>query len=170
MKANNDMTDLDWSPDTLTRMKELTSHYPEGMEKSALVPILHLVQDESGGWLDTFTMDRVARFLEIAPIEVYEVATFYSQFNLKPVGKHVLEVCRTGPCCLEGAERLIDFLERKLGIKDGQTTPDGRFTIKTVECLGACGYGPVIQVGDKYYEHLNEQKIEELLTDLNKAH
>ena len=167
MKANSDITGLNWSADILAQMKELTGHYPEGREKSALVPILHLAQDENGGWLDTETMDRVAQFLNIASIEVYEVATFYSQFNLKPVGKYVLEVCRTGPCCLEGAERLIDFLERKLGIKDGETTPDGQFTIKTVECLGACGYGPVIQVGDKYYEHLDEQKIEALLMNLN---
>jgi NADH-quinone oxidoreductase subunit E len=167
MKVNNDITGLNWTHEILAQMKELTGHYPEGREKSALVPILHLLQDENGGWLDTEIMDRVARFLDIAPIEVYEVATFYSQFNLKPVGKYVLEVCRTGPCCLEGAERLIDFLERKLGIKDGETTPDGQFTIKTVECLGACGYGPVIQVGDKYYEHLDEQKIEALLMNLN---
>jgi NADH-quinone oxidoreductase subunit E len=158
---------VNWSEDTLAQIRELTAHYPEGREKSALVPILHLVQDENGGWLNTESMDRVAEFLHIAPIEVYEVATFYSQFNLKPVGKHVLEVCRTGPCCLVGAERLIGFLERKLGIRDGETTPDGRFTIKTVECLGACGYGPVIQVGDKYYEHLDEQKIEALLMNLN---
>jgi NADH-quinone oxidoreductase subunit E len=169
MKTNSDITGLNWNTDTLARMKEMTSHYPEGREKSALVPILHLAQDENGGWLDTDIMDRVALFLNIAPIEVYEVATFYSQFNLKPVGKHVLEVCRTGPCCLEGAERLIDYLEKRLGIKDGETTPDGQFTIKTVECLGACGYGPVIQVRDKYYEHLDEQKIEALLVNLNKA-
>lgn len=169
MEANKNMTALNWSAETIARMKELTGHYPEGREKSALVPILHLVQDENGGWLNTEVMDRVAGFLKITPIEVYEVATFYSQFNLEPVGKHVLEVCRTGPCCLEGAERLIDFLERKLGIKDGETTPDGQFTIKTVECLGACGYGPVIQVGDKYYEHLDEQKIEALLMNLNKT-
>ena len=169
MEARSDITGLNWSTETLAQIKEMTSHYPEGREKSALVPILHLAQDENGGWLSTEVMDRVARFLNIAPIEVYEVATFYSQFNLEPVGKHLLEVCRTGPCCLEGAERLIDFLERKLGIKDGETTPDGQFTIKTVECLGACGYGPVIQVGDKYYEHLDEQKIEALLINLNKS-
>jgi len=169
MEANSDLTGLNWSADTLAQMKEFTSHYPEGREKSALVPILHLVQDENGGWLNMEVMDKVAQFLKIAPIEVYEVATFYSQFNLKPVGKHVLEVCRTGPCCLEGAERLIDFLESKLGIKDGETTPDGLFTIKTVECLGACGYGPVIQVGEKYYEHLDEQKIEALLENLKRC-
>jgi NADH-quinone oxidoreductase subunit E len=170
METNTKITGLNWSEDTLAQMKELTSHYREGREKSALVPILHLVQDENGGWLTTESLDQVARFLNIAPIEVYEVATFYSQFNLKPVGKHVLEVCRTGPCCLVGAERLIDMLEKKLGIKDGETTPDGRFTLKAVECLGACGYGPVIQVGDTYYEHLDEQKIEALLLNLNNPH
>jgi NADH-quinone oxidoreductase subunit E len=169
MKANSNIAGLNWSDEILARMKEMTGHYPAGREKSALVPILHLVQDENGGWLDTDSMDRVAGFLHIAPIEVYEVATFYSQFNLKKVGKHVLEVCRTGPCCLEGAERLIGFLENRLGIKDGETTSDGQFTLKTVECLGACGYGPVIQVGDKYYEHLDEQKIEALLVNLKKT-
>jgi NADH-quinone oxidoreductase subunit E len=167
MDIKSNMTRADWSAETLLQMKELTSHYPEGKEKSALVPILHIVQEENGGWLDTETMDRVAQFLNIAPIEVYEVATFYSQFNLERVGKHVLEVCRTGPCCLEGAQKMIDFLEKRLGIKDGETTPDGRFTIKTVECLGACGYAPVMQVGDKYYEHLDELKIEALLMNLN---
>jgi NADH-quinone oxidoreductase subunit E len=167
METKSDISGLDWNAGIISRMKELTGHYPEGREKSALIPILHLVQDENGGWLDTEIMDRVARFLDIAPIEVYEVATFYSQFNLKPVGKYVLEVCRTGPCCLKGAENLIGFLEKRLGIKDGETTPDGQFTIKTVECLGACGYGPVIQVGDKYYEHLDEQKTEALLMNLN---
>jgi len=169
MEENRNITGLNWDVETLARMKEMISHYPEGRQKSALVPILHLVQDENGGWLNTEIMDHVADFLEISPIEVYEVATFYSQFNLRPVGKYVLEVCRTGPCCLEGAERLIDFLERKLGIRDGETTPDGMFTIKTVECLGACGYGPVIQVGDTYYERLDEQKIDTLLMNLNKT-
>jgi NADH-quinone oxidoreductase subunit E len=169
MEENSNITGRTWSEDTLNQMKELTAHYPDGKEKSALVPILHLVQDENGGWLDTELMDRVAQFLNIAPIEVYEVATFYSQFNLEPVGRHMLEVCRTGPCCLEGAEKLLEYLEKKLGIKDGETTPDGLFTIKTVECLGACGYGPVIQVGDTYYEHLDEQKIEAMLMNLNKT-
>jgi NADH-quinone oxidoreductase subunit E len=110
----------------------------------------------------------VAGLLSIRPIEVYEVATFYSQFNLKPVGKHVLEVCRTGPCCLVGAESLLNYLERKLNIKNGETTSDGLFTIKTVECLGACGYGPVIQVEEKYHERLTEEKIDELIKELKK--
>jgi NADH-quinone oxidoreductase subunit E len=154
---------VNFSDATKSRIQELISHYPEGKQKSALVPVLHLVQEENGGWLDTLIMDEVAAILNIAPIEVYEVASFYTQFNLKPVGKYVLEVCRTGPCCLLGADSLLNHLQNKLGIKDGETTSDKLFTIKTVECLGACGYGPVIQVGDRYYEHLNEKKVDELL-------
>ncbi len=150
------------------RVQELISHYPEGKQKSALIPVLHVLQEENDGWLDTPVMDFVAELLKITPIEVYEVASFYSQFNLKPVGKYVLEVCRTGPCCLVGAERLIEHLERKLNIKEGETTSDGLFTIKTVECLGACGYGPVIQIGNNYHEFLNEEKIDALLEDLRK--
>lgn len=154
--------------EALSRIAELVRHYPEGRQKSALIPSLHVIQEDNGGWLSTEAMDALAAILGIAPIEVYEVASFYSQFNLKPVGKYVLEVCRTGPCCLVGAERLLGHLENRLGIKDGETTADGLFTVKSVECLGACGYGPVIQIGDHYHEHLNEEKIEALLDELKR--
>jgi len=156
------------SEKAMEQIKELISHYPADKQQSALIPILHIVQEENNGWLSTQIMDKVAEILSIQPIEVYEVATFYSQFNLNPVGKYVLEVCRTGPCCIVGAEKLINHLERKLNIKNGETTSDGIFTLKTVECLGACGYGPVIQVGDRYYEHLDENNIDELITTLRK--
>jgi NADH-quinone oxidoreductase subunit E len=156
----------EFSNNTMKQIRELVSHYPKDRQKSALIPVLHLAQEENGGWLSIPVMDYVAELLNIQPIEVYEVATFYSQFNLKPTGRYVLEVCRTGPCCIVGAEKLIDHLEKKLGVKDGETTPDGLFTIKTVECLAACGYGPVIQIGDRYYEHLNIQKTDELLEKL----
>ena len=152
----------------MSRIRELTTHYPEGKQKSALIPVLHIAQEENGGWLNTPVMDHVAEILSLAPIEVYEVSTFYSQFNLKPVGKYVLEVCQTGPCCLVGAERLIHYLEKKLAVKDGETTADGLFTLKTVECLGACGYGPAIQVGSRYYEHLDEEKVDEILENFKK--
>jgi NADH-quinone oxidoreductase subunit E len=161
-------TQIKFSQGAMAQINDLISHYPADRQKSALVPVLHIAQEENLGWLSTEIMDHVAGILSIQPIEVYEVATFYSQFNLKPVGKYVLEVCRTGPCCLVGAEKLINHLERKLNIKNGETTSDGRFTLKTVECLGACGYGPVIQVGDKYYEHLDENKIDELINTLRK--
>jgi NADH-quinone oxidoreductase subunit E len=159
---------IKFSEQAMQQVKELISHYPVGKQKSALVPLLHIAQEENKGWLSTHIMDYVAGLLSIQPIEVYEVASFYSQFNLKPVGKYVLEVCRTGPCCLVGAEKLIDHLEKKLDIKNGETTADGKFTLKAVECLGACGYGPAIQIGERYFEHLNEKKIDELLENLNK--
>ncbi len=167
---NNDNGPKGYTPgsDALRRIAELVSHYPEGRQKSALIPSLHVIQEDNGGWLSTAAMNALAAILGIAPIEVYEVASFYSQFNLKPVGKYVLEVCRTGPCCLVGAERLLGHLENRLGIKDGETTADGLFTVKSVECLGACGYGPVIQIGDHYHEHLNEEKIETLLDELKR--
>jgi NADH-quinone oxidoreductase subunit E len=168
MEISIKQSNIEFSDTAMSSIRELISHYPGDHQKSALIPILHIAQEENKGWLDVVTMDKVAHILKIAPIEVYEVASFYTQFNLKPVGKYVLEVCRTGPCCLVGAEQLINHLENKLGIKDGETTTDGNFTLKTVECLGGCGYGPLIQVGSKYYEHLNEKKVDELLENLKK--
>jgi NADH-quinone oxidoreductase subunit E len=166
MKPDKITTEIKFSVSNMLLIKKLLTHYPEKKQKSALIPILHIAQEENNGWLDTATMDHVAEIIGITPIEVYEVATFYSQFNLKPVGKYVLEICQTGPCCMVGAENLITHLETKLGIKDGETTNDGLFTLKTVECLGGCGYGPVIQIGSQYYEQLNEKKVDELLEKL----
>ena len=103
-------------------------------------------------------MDYVASLLNIEPIEVYEVATFYSMYNLKPVGKYMFEVCQTGPCMLNGSDDIIDYISEKLGIKPGETTNDGLFTLKTVECLGACGYAPMMQLGKTYREHLTKEK------------
>ncbi|TCD02832.1 NADH-quinone oxidoreductase subunit NuoE family protein [Pedobacter psychroterrae] len=146
---------------------EIVKRYPGGKHKSALLPILHEVQAELG-WLSPDAMDKVASFLTIQPIEVYEVASFYSMYFLKPQGKFVLEVCRTGPCCLVGAEKLMDHLEQRLGVKEGVVTPDGLFSWRGVECLAACGYGPVLQIGPEYtfYENLNEQKVDQLIQDL----
>lgn len=141
----------------------IISRYPEGQQKSALIPLLHIAQAEFGGWLSPETMEYIAHILSIQPIEVYEVASFYSMFNLKPVGKCVIEVCQTGPCWLRGSEDILHHLEQKLGIKAGETTPDGRFTIKTVECLAACGNAPVIQIGTQYHENLTIQKADQLV-------
>jgi len=150
------------------KIQELKSHYPQGREKSALLPVLHAVQAEFG-WLSSSAMDTVAQLLDIKPIEVYEVATFYTMFHVKPVGKYVLEVCRTSPCCLNGAEELISHLQNKLNIQVGETTPDGLFTLKTVECLAACGMAPVLQIGPEYtyYEHLNAEKADSLIAELS---
>lgn len=157
---------IKFSEKKLGEVKELISHYPEGLQKSALLPLLHIAQDEFGGWLDVPVMDYVASLLHILPIEVYEVATFYSMFNTKPVGKHLLEVCRTGPCMLNGSDQIIDYIKEKLGIAEGETTPDGLFTLKPAECLGACGYAPMMQLGKTYREHLTKEKVDQLIDEL----
>ncbi len=132
---------IQFSADALTVAQNLIKRYPEGKQKSALLPLLHLAQSEFDGWLSPEVMDYVASLLNIKPIEVYEVASFYTMYNLQPVGKCLIEVCRTGPCWLRGSDDIVEHLEKKLGIKDGETTADGMFTLKTVECLGSCGTG-----------------------------
>ncbi|WP_294348630.1 complex I 24 kDa subunit family protein [Sphingobacterium sp.] len=156
-----------FSPELLAKFGEVVSRYPEGKQKSGLLPILHLVQAEYG-WVSADAMDKVAAYLNILPIEVYEVATFYTMFLLQPKGKYVLEICRTGPCCLVGAERIMKHLEQKLGVKEGEVTSDGLFSWRGVECLAACGFGPVLQIGPEYtfYEHLTEDKVDELIDNL----
>ena len=122
-------------------------------------------QDTFGGWLSSTTMDYVAALLSIEPIEVYEVATFYSMYNLKPVGKYMFEVCQTGPCMLNGSDDIINYIYDKLGIKPGETSEDGMFTLKTVECLGACGYAPMLQLGKNYREHLTKEKVNAIINE-----
>ena len=154
-----------FTPEQMERVHELIARYPEGKQKSALLPMLHLAQETFGGWLSAPTMDYVAELLNIKPIEVYEVASFYSMYELAPIGKCLLEVCRTGPCMINGADELIAHLESRLGIQTGQTTADGMFTLKTVECLAACGYAPMLQMKDNYYEHLTNNKVDALLDE-----
>ncbi len=156
---------IQFSEGTLKKVQEIIGRYPEGKQKSALIPVLHLAQQESGGWLDVPVMDYVAGLLQLEPIEVYEVVTFYSMFHTKPVGKYVLEVCQTGPCMLNGSDNIIAYIEEKLNIGPGDTTPDGMFTLKTVECLGACGYAPMLQLGKFYKEHLTREKIDALIEE-----
>ncbi len=166
MPENNTHIDgeIRFSEEALALINRLIAQYPEGNQKSAVLRILHMAQAEFG-WLSTPVMDYVARILHIQPVEVYEVATFYSMYDTKPVGKVKMEVCRTGPCMIEGAEKIVAYIENKLGIKDGETTADGRFTLKTVECLGACGYAPMMQVGEHYHEHLTEEKIDQFIAN-----
>ena len=149
----------------MNRINELISHYPEGEQKSALLPVLHEVQDAHDNWLSIELQDKVAEILKIKPVEVYEVVSFYTMFNRRPIGKHMFEFCQTSPCCLNGAEDLIDYTCEKLGVKVGETTPDGLFEVRGVECLGACGYAPMMQLGDFYKEHLNKEKIDQLIVD-----
>jgi NADH-quinone oxidoreductase subunit E len=156
---------LQFSDKTMQEVKRIIAFYPEGKQKSAVIPVLHLAQQEFGGWLSTETMDYVASLLDLKPIEVYEVATFYSMYNLKPVGKYMFEVCQTGPCMLNGSDDIIKYIWEKLGIKPGETTADGMFTLKTVECLGACGYAPMMQLGKNYREHLTKEKVDAIIAE-----
>jgi NADH-quinone oxidoreductase subunit E len=150
--------------EVLDKIKEVTGRYPQ--KKSALLPILHIVQEETGGYLSVDAMDYVASLLEIQPIEVYEVGTFYTQFYVEKQGKYIIEVCRTAPCAVCGGEDMLAYLQHKLGIRDGETTPDGLFSLKSVECLGACGQAPVMQVNTIFFEHLSHAEIDRILTEL----
>jgi len=156
-------TEIKFSPESFELVQKILKRYPEGKQKSAILPILHLAQAEFEGWLSAQVMDYVASILTIQPVEVYEVASFYSMFNLKPVGKCVIDVCRTSSCWLLGSEDIVRHLEKKLGIKAGETTKDGMFTLKTVECLGSCGTAPMLQCGADYFENLNIEKVDTLL-------
>jgi NADH-quinone oxidoreductase subunit E len=131
-----------------------------------VLPLLDLAQRQSGGWLPIAAMDHIAAMLEMAPIRVYEVATFYTMFNTNPVGRHLVQVCRTTPCWLRGADKMTETCRRKLGIGLKETTADGAFTLVEVECLGACVNAPVVQINDDFYEDLTPERLEWLLDEL----
>ncbi len=156
-----------FTEDRLAQAKEIIARYPEGRQKSALLPLLHLAQEQHG-WVSAEVMDYIAGMLDIEAVEVYEVATFYTMFHLEPVGKHVIEYCRTGPCCAMGGEEVFDYLKRRLGISANQTTADGLFTLKEVECLAACGWGPCFQIREQFYMHLDNAKVDQIIDELSK--
>lgn len=160
---NSKRAEIKFNDAAMTTVQTIISHYPEGKQKSALLPILHIAQAEFGGWLSPEVMDYVASILKIKPIEVFEVASFYTMYNLKPVGKCVIEVCQTSSCWLCGAEDIIKHIEKKLNIKVGETSKDGMFTLKTAECLGSCGTAPMVQIGASYHENLTYEKVDNLL-------
>ena len=168
METTNAPAQPQFSPAAQREIQRLITHYPADRKKSALLPVLHIAQAEFGGWVSPEVQNLVAETLGLAPIEVYEVSTFYTMFNLKPVGKHVLEICRTGPCMLRGSDQLTAELERLTGAEvGGETSPDGLFTLKEVECLAACGYAPIVQVREKYYESLDTpEAVDAMLTEL----
>lgn len=155
-----------FSAETLAKIDQLAGHYPADQKRSVLIPVLHIAQEELGGYLTIDIMDYVASLLGLNPVEVYEVATFYSMFYFDKVGKYVLEVCRTGPCAVCGGDKISQYLQETLQIKTGETTPDGLFTLREVECLGGCGYAPVMQVNNQFHEYLTNEKIDTLLSDL----
>lgn len=140
--------------------------YPAGQEQSAVIPCLHILQDANGGWLTRGIMDALAEYLAIPAISVYEVATFYAMFDLEPVGKHKIRVCTNISCMLCGSETIMKHIQQKLNIKPGETTEDGLFTLKEVECLGACVGAPMMLLDREYHEFLTPEKIDELLDRL----
>jgi NADH-quinone oxidoreductase E subunit len=157
---------FEFTAENLERAKAHIAKYPPGRQASAVLPLLWIAQYQNDGWLPRAAMDYVAKVLEMAPIRVYEVATFYTMFNLRPVGRYLLQACTTTPCWLRGSDAVVEACERKLGIGIGGTTPDRLFTLVEVECLGACVNAPILQVNDDFYEDLDGPATEALLDAL----
>ncbi len=154
---------LEFSQETLKQFDEIVSRYPE--QKSAVLPVLYMAQKEFGH-LSQEAIEYEAKLMDIPAVRLYGIVTFYTMFNMKPVGRHHLQVCRTLPCALLGSERITNYLKKKLGINLGETTPDGKFTLSEVECLASCGTAPVMQINDDYCENLSEEKIETIFENL----
>ena len=154
---------LEFSQETLKQFDEIVSRYPE--QKSAVLPVLYMAQKEFGH-LSQEAIEYVAKLMDIPAVRLYGIVTFYTMFNMKPVGRHHLQVCRTLPCALLGSERITNYLKKKLRINLGETTPDGKFTLSEVECLASCDTAPVMQINDDYCENLSEEKIEKVFESL----
>jgi NADH-quinone oxidoreductase subunit E len=154
---------LEFSPETLKKFEDTVARYPK--REAAMLPVLSLAQQEFG-YLGSEAIEYVARLMGQAPAQVHGVVSFYTMFNMKPIGRHHIQVCRTLPCALRGAEKVTESLKRRLGLQVGQTTPDGRFTLSEVECLASCGTAPMMQINDDYYENLNEEKVAAILQKL----
>ncbi len=157
---------FEFSPDNLAQAKAIIAKYPEGRQASAVMPLLDLAQRQHDDWLPQAAMDYIADMLSMPSIRVYEVATFYTMYNLEPVGKHHVQVCTNLPCWLRGSDEVMKTCQRVLGIGNGETTEDGMFTITEVECLGACVNAPMMQIGDDYYEDLDAENTESILSVL----
>lgn len=155
------------SDEVRAEIDQWVAKYPADQKQSAVMPALRIVQDANGGWLTTELMDVIADYLSMPTIAVYEVATFYSMYELKPVGRHKISVCTNISCMLCGSDGIVTHLQNKLGIKMGQTTADGKYTLKEVECLGACAGAPMFQIGRHYYENLSAEKVDQILDSLD---
>ncbi len=155
-----------FTPENLKKAAAAIAKYPDGWQSSAVMPLLDLAQRQNEGWLPRAAMDAVAGILKMPPIRVYEVATFYTMYNLKPVGKHHVQVCTNLPCWLRGSDEIVGECRKSLGIDFGMTTEDGMFTLSEVECLGACANAPMMQIGDDYYEDLDAKSTESILDEL----
>jgi NADH-quinone oxidoreductase E subunit len=159
-------TRFTFTPKNIARAKEIINCYPEGRQRSAIIGLLDIAQRQNDGWLPREAIEYVADFLNTPYIRAYEIASFYSMFNLKPVGKYHVQVCGTTPCWLNGATEIMSVCEKELGIKCKSTTEDGLFTLSEVECLGACVNAPMVQINDDYYEDLSPQSMKDILVKL----
>lgn len=160
---NNAETHFDFTPENYERVQHVLGKYPVNYKRAAMIPLLDLAQRQNGGWLPLAAMHKVAQICEVPPVRVYEVASFYTMFNRNPVGKYFIQLCGTTPCMICGSEDIKQTIEKHLGIKNGETTKDGLFTLLEVECLGACANAPMIQMNDDYYECLTPETIIQLL-------
>ncbi|MDP1707586.1 MAG: NADH-quinone oxidoreductase subunit NuoE [Gammaproteobacteria bacterium] len=165
MQASSPLSAL-ISAEALGKINHWLAKYPAQQKVSAVIPALTIVQDENGGWITRELMDAVADYLSLPAIAVYEVATFYTMFELKPVGTHKISVCTNISCMLRGSDKIVDHLEKTLGIRPGETTADGKFTVKEVECLAACGGAPMFMIGKTYHENLTPAKVDQILAAL----
>lgn len=159
-----------FNEENLADAKKHVAKYPAGKQRSAVLPLLDLAQRQNGGWLSRAAMDHVAEFLQVPAIKVYEVASFYTMFNLKPVGKNLIQVCRTTPCWLRGSDEITKACKDKLGIGLHETTKDGKFTLIEVECLGACVNAPMVQINDDYFEDLTAESMKDIIEELEAGH
>lgn len=160
---------FEFSSENMEKAKAFIARYPEGRQRSAVMPLLDLAQRQSGGWLPDGAVDVIAGILGMAPIRVLEVATFYSMYKLKPVGKHQINVCTTTPCWLRGSDEVVHSCRKSLGIEVGETTADGEFTLAEVECAGACVNAPVVEIGDEYYEDVDAESMTRIIEALKRG-
>ena len=159
---------FEFSSSNLTIIESLINKYPMGKKASAILPVLDLAQRQNDNWLSLAAIKVVSEILEMPMVKILEVVTFYTMYNLSPVGKHVLQVCTTTPCWLRGSDQIYKSCKEKLGINFGETTKDREFTLVEVECLGACANAPVVQINDDYYEDLDKESIKKIIEKLKK--
>ena len=157
---------FEWTPENEALAQKFIAKYPEGRQQSAVMPLLDIAQRQNGGHVTQEIMEYIADYLDMAPIKVMEVATFYTMYNHKPIGKHHVQVCGTTPCWLRGSDDIMKACKSHLGIEKGQTTDDGMFTLSEVECAGACVNAPVVAIGDDYFEDLTPETMIDLLNKL----
>jgi len=162
---NNPDTPFEFTEDNLKRIDAVIANYPHGHKQAAVMPVLEIAQRQHG-WLPISAMNKVAEVLEIPPMRVYEVATFYTMYLRQPVGKYHIQICTTTPCMLCDSDSILETIQSKLGIKVGETTPDKMFSLIEVECLGACVNAPMVQINDNYYEDLTPQDMEQIIDEL----